>query len=70
MLTKHLKEMEQDHLIVRIVYPEVPPRVEYHLSDQGLSLLPLLDKIVEWGTQYLAELYDIDPENIKPHDQQ
>lgn len=48
-LTQQLKQLEQDGLIVRTVYPEVPPRVEYALSEKGVSLIPLLDAICDWG---------------------
>jgi DNA-binding HxlR family transcriptional regulator len=52
VLTDSLRSMEEDGLIVRTVYPEVPPRVEYSLSDLGMSLKPILDSMVEWGTAY------------------
>jgi DNA-binding HxlR family transcriptional regulator len=52
VLTDSLRSMEEDGLIVRTVYPEVPPRVEYSLSDLGISLKPILDSMVEWGTAY------------------
>lgn len=48
-LTQQLKQLEQDGLITRTVYPEVPPRVEYALSDKGTSLIPILDAICDWG---------------------
>ncbi|MCC3382007.1 helix-turn-helix transcriptional regulator [Paenibacillus sp. UY79] len=46
-----LKELEQDGLIVRKEYPQVPPKVEYSLSDRGHSLIPILDMMCEWGEQ-------------------
>ena len=49
VLTDSLRSMEEDGLITRTVYPEVPPRVEYALSDLGKSLKPILDSMVEWG---------------------
>lgn len=48
-LTQQLKQLEQDGLITRTVYPEIPPRVEYALSEKGVSLIPLLDAICDWG---------------------
>ncbi len=52
VLTDSLRSMEEDGLITRTVYPEVPPRVEYALSDLGRSLKPILDSMVEWGNAY------------------
>lgn len=52
VLTDSLRSMEEDGLITRTVFPEVPPRVEYALSDLGKSLNPILDSMVEWGTAY------------------
>jgi DNA-binding HxlR family transcriptional regulator len=56
VLTDSLRSMEEDGLVVRTVYPEVPPRVEYSLSDLGKSLNPLFDFMVEWGTNYKENL--------------
>ena len=53
MLTQQLRELEGDGLILRTVYPVVPPKVEYRLSDLGLSIKPILDSICAWGTQYM-----------------
>lgn len=52
VLTDSLRSMEADGLITRTVFPEVPPRVEYALSDLGRSLKPVLDSMVEWGNAY------------------
>ena len=51
ILTKQLKEMESDHLIVRREYAESPPRVEYSLTERGSSLGPILKAIAEWGRE-------------------
>ncbi len=53
MLTKQLREMEQDGLIIRTVYPEVPPRVEYQLSDYGRTLEPVIRALQHWGLTHL-----------------
>lgn len=49
MLSQTLKNLEQTNLVHRKVYPEVPPRVEYSLTDTGKSLIPALSALVEWG---------------------
>ena len=51
VLTANLRSMEESGLINRKVYPEVPPRVEYSLTDIGYSLKPILDAMVEWGNK-------------------
>jgi len=53
MLTQQLRELEKDQLIIRKVYPVVPPKVEYSLSDLGHSIRPILEAMYAWGTDYL-----------------
>lgn len=52
MLTNQLRELEEDQLISRKVYPEVPPRVEYTLTEYGQSLMPVLRAMYDWGKAY------------------
>lgn len=52
VLTDSLRSMEDDGLITRTVYPEVPPHVEYALSDLGETMRPILTAMQEWGTNY------------------
>ena len=52
VLTDSLRSMEEDGLITRTVYPEVPPHVEYDLRDLGETIRPILDAMQEWGTWY------------------
>ena len=54
VLTDSLRSMEADGIITRTVYPEVPPRVEYALSELGESLKPILDAMKAWGEDYRA----------------
>ncbi len=54
VLTSNLRQMERDGLVHREVYPEVPPRVEYSLTDTGMSLKPVIEAMREWGIQYKA----------------
>ena len=56
VLTSNLREMEENDLLTRKVYPEVPPRVEYTLTDIGYSLKTLLDNMDKWGTWYRNEV--------------
>jgi DNA-binding HxlR family transcriptional regulator len=55
MLTQQLRELEDNHLINRTVYPVVPPRVDYSLSELGISIRPILEAIYSWGTDYLHQ---------------
>ena len=48
-LSASLKDLESDGLIVRKEYPQIPPKVEYSLSNRGKSLMPILDSLCEWG---------------------
>ncbi|CEO26268.1 winged helix-turn-helix transcriptional regulator [Paraclostridium sordellii] len=52
VLTHNLKEMEKNGLLTRKVYPEVPPKVEYSLTELGHSLQPILDSMYKWGNNY------------------
>ena len=56
MLSQTLKNLEQSHLVHREVYPEVPPRVEYSLTDTGRSLMPALNALVVWGKEHFNEI--------------
>lgn len=56
VLTGQLRDMENSGLINRTVYPEVPPRVEYSLTELGQSLKPILDALQSWGLEYKAML--------------
>ncbi|MCD8012285.1 MAG: helix-turn-helix transcriptional regulator [Lachnospiraceae bacterium] len=50
-LSANLKELEADDLIIRHVYPQIPPKVEYSLTERGHSLVRVLDQLCEWGNQ-------------------
>ena len=56
VLTDGLRAMEEDGIVIRTVYPEVPPRVEYSLSPLGESMKPILDAMAAWGTEYKKKL--------------
>lgn len=49
MLTQHLRQMEVDGLVIRKVYPVVPPHVEYSLTEKGISLKPIINAMHDWG---------------------
>lgn len=56
MLAKQLGELEEDQLVNRIAYPEVPPRVEYALTDLGRSMRPMLRQMSDWGEMHQKEV--------------
>ena len=56
--TATLKMLEADGLVFREAFPEVPPRVEYSLSDKGKSLLPLIGNLLTWATEHMSEIIE------------
>jgi len=61
MLTQHLKELEKDNLVFRKSFNEVPPRVEYSLTESGMKFIPVLDMMEKWGQDYIEEVGDNTP---------
>jgi DNA-binding HxlR family transcriptional regulator len=59
VLTESLRSMENDGIVVRTVYPEVPPRVEYSLSELGESMRPILMSMQTWGNDYKQKMTEI-----------
>lgn len=55
MLSNQLKELEHHGLIIRTEYPQVPPKVEYSLSERGKSLMPVLHEICHWGKEHIDD---------------
>ncbi len=63
MLTKQLRDLEEDDLILRKVYAEVPPKVEYSLTEKGESIIPIIEALSTWGEKYCGSknyLYKLD----------
>ncbi|MFM9280601.1 winged helix-turn-helix transcriptional regulator [Paenibacillus jiagnxiensis] len=56
MLTQQLRELEEDGIIHREVYSQVPPKVEYSFTEYGLTVRQLLDEMADWGTQHQEHL--------------
>jgi DNA-binding HxlR family transcriptional regulator len=56
VLTQRLRQLERDGLVVRTYHPEVPPRVEYEISELGLGLAPLFSHLAEWATDNLPKV--------------
>lgn len=61
VLTHQLRELEEQQLITRTVYPVVPPKVEYSMTELGRSLMPILTEMRDWGAEYLRR------QNIEPN---
>mgnify|MGYP000519791922 CR=1 FL=1 len=55
MLAQQLRELENDNLIIKKIYPVIPPKTEYSLSELGKTLIPLLDSMCEWGQQFMPD---------------
>lgn len=55
MLTKQLRELEKDGILERKIFAEIPPRVEYNISDYGESLFPVIDAMCSWGLEHMPE---------------
>lgn len=58
-LTNQLKELQKDQLVSRHVFPEVPPKVEYAISEKGKTLWPLLELMCDWGEHHLDEKFEL-----------
>ena len=58
MLTATLKTLEGDGLILREAFPEIPPRVEYSLTEKGKSLLPLIDNLLSWASENMDDIIE------------
>ncbi|MPM83714.1 HTH-type transcriptional activator HxlR [bioreactor metagenome] len=58
-LTNQLRELEDDNLVSRTVYPTVPPKVEYSITEKGMSLYPILEAMCEWGEKNLDDRYEL-----------
>ncbi|HPM31754.1 MAG TPA: helix-turn-helix domain-containing protein [Chryseolinea sp.] len=58
MLTTQLRELERDGIIDRIIYPEIPPRVEYAITKKGRTLLPIIELMKDWGNENVLAVKD------------
>lgn len=67
VLTANLRSMEQSGLVNRKVYAQVPPKVEYSLTDTGLSLKPVLDSLASWGWEYKKTIKSYESEQNVVH---
>jgi DNA-binding HxlR family transcriptional regulator len=64
MLTSQLRELEEQQVIVRTVFAQVPPKVEYSLSDIGQTLTPILTALKQWGSCYLQKIEEAKSKNL------
>lgn len=56
MLTNTLKHLEEDHLVIREAYAEIPPRVEYSLTETGKTLMPTIQQMIDWAQVHFEEV--------------
>ncbi|GAA0782016.1 winged helix-turn-helix transcriptional regulator [Hathewaya limosa] len=56
MLSNQLRELEEDGIVYRKVFPQVPPKVEYSLTELGMTLIPIVDMLYEWGKKRMDEI--------------
>ncbi len=65
ILTKQLRELEQDNIIDRITHDENPPRVEYRMTERGMTLLPVVDAMFDWGRNNMAYYSELATKSAK-----
>jgi DNA-binding HxlR family transcriptional regulator len=68
MLTQQLRELETSGLVKRFIYTQIPPKVEYSLTPNGKSLLPILDTLCQWGLQYADSVEALGKKQTVPAD--
>ncbi|EJQ49007.1 helix-turn-helix domain-containing protein [Bacillus hominis] len=56
VLSNQLKELMEDGIVDRTVYPEIPPRVEYYMTELGMSLLPIVEMMYDWGKMRMEQI--------------
>lgn len=64
MLTKQLRELEAEDIVKRVVYPQVPPKVEYSITEYGLTLEPILNAMHDWGTNHTLHKQKLNHQKI------
>lgn len=67
VLTQQLRELERDCVVTRKIFPEVPPRVEYALTERGKELMPILHQLREWGNDHITFLNELEAESVTKH---
>lgn len=65
MLTKQLRELEDEDIILRVVYPQVPPKVEYSMTEYGRSLEPILEAMHDWGAKHTEHKLKVQQNQLK-----
>ena len=68
VLTSHLRELEEEGVILRVVYPQVPPKVEYSMTEYGESLQMVLDMMHDWGVSHMARKQQLQSRQLFEND--